>query len=138
MRRRIFVNLIIAFILLPTWKLARDYVRIEIKHDYSAYSGSFLQYEKMIASTVFIIAPIFFLLFVLLPYNIVVINLCAKKQTSLLKKILLFELILIIVFCLVGTFMNIWRNPFWENIYYVFLLFSLQHHFCNFNTFCCG
>ncbi|KQC01813.1 hypothetical protein AQF98_05460 [Pedobacter sp. Hv1] len=116
MKKRIIVNLVLAFILVPLIKLIWDYIRIEINKDYSAFSGSFLEYEKMIASSVFLVVPIFFIIFTLLPYNIIVLY---KKVTSFFMKVLLFELILIIDFCLLGTFMNIWSYPYWKNIYYL-------------------
>ncbi len=87
MKRRILINLIIAFILLPTIKIVIDYVRIEIRQDYSQYSGSFLEYEKMIASTVFIVAPVLLLLFVLLPYNLLIISLSKNRKITLFQKI---------------------------------------------------
>lgn len=116
MKNRIIVNLVLAFVLLPAIKLIWEYIRIEINKDYSAFSGSFLEYEKMIASSVFLVAPIFFLIFTLLPYNTILLY---KKVTNLFIKILLFELILIIDFCLLGTFINIWSYPYWKNIYYL-------------------
>ena len=141
MKRGILINLFIAFILVPATKIVSDYVRIEIRHDYSQYSGSFLQYEKMIASTVFILAPILSILLVLLPYNFVIIRLSKKRKIMLFQKILIFEFILIFVFCLFGTFLNIWRYPLWENIYYIIYFFpfsilfaGLLHYFVDKRT----
>jgi hypothetical protein len=133
MKKRVIVNLVLAFILLPVIKLIWDYIQIEINQDYAAFSGSFLEYEKMIASTVFLVAPIFFVVFTLLPYNTVLLY---KKVTNIFIKVLLFELILIIDFCVLGAFTNIWSYPYWKNIYYLayfmpfsFLFASLVHIF---------
>jgi hypothetical protein len=114
--KRIITNLILAFIFFPVPKLISDYITIAIKNDNSVYSGSFIEYEKLIFSTTFLLAPMFFLIFVLLPYNIVVI----KYKPRLVIKMCLFEFILIIVFCMLGTFINVWSYPYWKNIYYLF------------------
>lgn len=116
MMKRIITNLILAFIFFPVPKLISDYITIAIKNDNSVYSGSFIEYEKLIFSTTFLLAPMFFLIFVLLPYNIVVI----KYKPRLVIKMCLFEFILIIVFCMLGTFINVWSYPYWKNIYYLF------------------
>lgn len=118
MKSRIIINLILAFILLPIIKLIHDYISIEINKNYSQFSGSFLEYEKIIALTVFVIIPIIFLIFVLLPYNIIIL----KKKLALLNKVILFFAIVIINFCLLGTFMNIWVYPYWRNLNYLFYL----------------
>ncbi len=116
MMKRIITNLILAFIFLPIPKLISDYISIDIKNDNSIYSGSFIEYEKLIFTTTFFLAPMFFLIFVLLPYNLVVI----KYKQRLIVKMCLFEFILIIVFFLLGTFINVWSFPYWKNIYYLF------------------
>ena len=113
--KRIITNLILAFIFFPVPKLISDYITIAIKNDNSVYSGSFIEYEKLIFTTTFLLAPIFFLIFVLLPYNLIVI----RYKPRLIVKMCLFEFILIIVFCLLGTFINVWSYPYWKNIYYL-------------------
>ena len=129
--KRIITNLILAFIFFSIPKLISDYISIDIKNDNSIYSGSFIEYEKLIFTTTFLLAPMFFLIFVLLPYNLVVI----KYKPRLIVKICLFEFILIIVFCLLGTFINVWSYPYWKNIYYLFyfipysILFASIIHF---------
>jgi len=125
MRKRIIVNILLAFIVIPIIKLVTDYINIEIKNDHTAFSGSFLEYETLIASTVFVITPLFFLIFVLLPYNIIILRTHIEKL-NYLKKVGIFLLVAIIITCLLGTFMNVWLYPYWKNIYYLayFIPFS--------------
>lgn len=125
------INFILAFILFPIPKLISDYINIEIKNDNSIYTGSFFEYEKLIFTTTFLLAPMFLLIFVLLPYNLIII----KYRPRIFVKMLVFEIILIVVFCLLGTFINVWSYPYWKNIYYLFyfipysLLFASFIHF---------
>jgi hypothetical protein len=121
MNKRTIVNILLAFIIVPIIKLVTDYINIEIKNDHTAFSGSFLEYETLIASTVFVITPLFFLLFVLLPYNMVILKI-GLERLNYLKKVCIFLLVCIIVICLLGTFMNVWFYPYWKNVYYLIYL----------------
>lgn len=116
MKRRTIANLILAFVIVPIIKLILDYIAIGIKTNNSIFSGSFLEYEKLMALTTFLIIPLGFLIFILLPYNIVIMK---RKQLTLFYKIILFEFILIVFICIVGSFYNIWMFPYWKNIYYL-------------------
>lgn len=124
MKRRIICNILLAFVLLPLIKLAFTFTKMEINGDYSAYSGSFYSYLKIIALTVFFTAPILFSVFVLLPYNAIIIK---KINLNFIYKIFLFEAILIVDLCILGTFMNLWYFPYWKNVYYLayFIPYSL-------------
>jgi hypothetical protein len=121
MNKRTIVNILLAFIIVPVIKLVTDYINIEIRNDHTAFSGTFFEYETLIASTVFVITPLFFLLFVLLPYNIIILKIGIEKL-SYLKKVSIFLLVTIIVICLLGTFMNVWLYPYWKNVYYLVYL----------------
>jgi len=113
-RRRIIVNVILAFLILPLIKMVFDYIYLK-ENGSRMFSGTFLEYEKLYAPYVFLgIAPAFLLL-ILWPYNYLIL----KKRRSLLVKILIFELIFIIFICLAGTVSNIWTFPFWKNLIYV-------------------
>ncbi|WP_316801409.1 hypothetical protein [Pedobacter frigidisoli] len=121
MKRRIVTNLILAFIVLPVIKMLFDYIKLE-RYGSKMFGGTFLEYEKAYAPYVFFgIAPLF-LIFVLLPYNYFVL----KGRISVLKKIVLCEVIVIVNICLVGSFYNIWTYPYWENISYVIKTFPLS------------
>lgn len=131
MTRRILVNLFIAFVLLSFLKFSWDFITIIILKDYSAFSGTFLEYQKMIAVTAYIQVPILFLITVLLPYQIIINRLSRTKNLKLIHKILLFELVLVIFWCLLGTFLNVWLTPYWKNLYYpiIFLLIAVPSAF---------
>ncbi len=113
MKRRIIANILLAFIGVPMIKLIFDYFKI--KNDSTFFFGTFLEYERIMAATTFFILPFSFLIFILLPYNLLI----ARREFTLLTKIGVFEIILIIFICILGTFSNIWMIPYWKNFIYV-------------------
>ncbi|MGM9476100.1 hypothetical protein ACS5PU_06710 [Pedobacter sp. GSP4] len=130
MKRRIISNIVLAFIIVPIIKLIFDYIKI--KDGSSFFLGSFIEYEKLMALTTFLILPLGFAIFILLPYNLIITR---RKKSNLISKIILFELIIIICICIIGTFHNIWMSPYWKNIYYLIgssiysCLFATAIHF---------
>jgi len=115
MTRRLLINLALAYILFSLIILIKDYILIEVLHDNSFYSGSFLQYIKGNVS-MRLITPTVFAVLVLLPYNIIILR---AGKLSLFAKILIFESILILMFCLAGTFTNVWLEPYWINLKFI-------------------
>jgi len=118
MKRRIITNILLAYILLPVIISVRDYIKIDILHDEKVFHGSFISYVSAQLSMLFLHIPTIFLVFILLPYNAILIR--AKKDFTLLQKIVIFELVCIVVFSSAGTFTNVWRYPYWENVYTIF------------------
>lgn len=114
MKRRIVVNVILAFIILPVIKMAFDYYYLK-ENGSRMFSGTFLEYEKLFAPYVFLGMSPSFLLLILWPYNYIIL----KKRRTLFVKILIFELIFIALICLIGTVSNIWTIPYWTNLMYV-------------------
>lgn len=130
--KRIIVNILLAFLILPLTIYGRHYYYFEIVGHSSSYSGPFKEYARMIATSVLLVAPILFLLLVLLPYNLIIMH----KNLSYIQKVLVFILIMVIDLCLIGSFSNIWVAPYWKNIYYLiffivygFLFVSIIHLF---------
>ena len=114
MKKRIIINLLLAFLVLPIIKMVFDYIYLK-ENGPKMFDGTYLEYEKAYAPNLFFgISPVF-LLFILLPYNYFI----RKKQRPLLAKILIFELIFIAAICLAGSFYNIWTYPYWENVIYI-------------------
>lgn len=111
------MNIILAFVGVPMIKLVFDYFKI--KNDNTFFLGTFLEYEQIMASTTFFILPFGFLVFILLTYNLLI----TQRKITLLRKIVLFELILILFICIVGTFSNIWMFPHWKNLVYLITSF---------------
>ena len=66
--RRVLVNILLLFTVLPVILFIADYIRIEIAGDSSSYSGSLFEYYKYVKWRItFIGIPIFYTLLVLLP-----------------------------------------------------------------------
>ncbi|RDC56457.1 hypothetical protein DU508_12760 [Pedobacter chinensis] len=132
MKRRILLNIILAYMILPFIIMIRDYIQIDLQHDQAKYAGTFIEYVKSNILMLVFILPTLFLIFILTPYNSIILWLNVKRIWS---KILYFELVLIVVFCLCGTFMNVWIYPYWKNVYYLFyflpisLAFATPLHF---------
>lgn len=118
MKKRIFVNIFLAFVLETLIKLIRDYIKIEILNDHSNYSGGWTEYIKLEPMITFFISPLIFGMFVLLPYNLIILKKDVKK-ISLIKKIVYFLIVLVAALFVLGTFLNVWFYPYWRNIYYL-------------------
>ena len=113
-RKRIIVNVLIAFIIVPIMAMIFDYFNLK-KYGDKLFVGTYFEYEKINAPYQFFgISPLF-LLFILLPYNYFIL----KKDRSLFSKILILELIFLAAICLAGSFFNIWTFPYWTNLAYV-------------------
>ena len=114
--KRLIVNILLAIIIFPTIFLVRDYIKLDIMNDHSAYAGTFKESLKHSAFVYFGIGSTLFLVLVLLPYNLIILR---SKNISFFKKILLFEAIMIVDICLISTYTNLLFYPYWKNIYYL-------------------
>jgi len=115
MRRRVIVNIVIAFVILPLAYLTKVYLEREVfTNTYS--QSSFSEWLAHFAMLTFFWIPVIFTVFVLLPYNYIILNNSFLK-VSLLRKCLIFLAILVALFSLVGSFANIWFYPIWKNLY---------------------
>lgn len=123
MINRVLINIFLSFLIMPLLKLGMDFIKFEINGDHSMYSGSFLEYEKLIWTTVFLIAPLVFIIFVLLPYNMVLLK---YRIRNLILKIVTFESIMLLEFFLAGLFINIWVSPVWKNFYAIFYFLPIS------------
>jgi hypothetical protein len=116
--KRVVVNLLLAFVCIPAFILVRDFIQLDLLDDHSAYAGTFIEYLRISINEVFFIAPTLFL--VLLPYNLIILKV---KNLTFIKKVLLFELIMIVDICLISTYTNVLFYPYWENVYYLIYFF---------------
>jgi len=135
MKRRVFTNLLLAFIIIPLLVNARDYYFIAILNDNSFFSGDFWVYFRLEWILKDLALPLFWLIFILLPYNIILPNKQKKQQLPFYKKVLLFELVLAVVWCLLGTFMNVWISPYWKNLLILLIFLPLSFIFSGFIHF---
>ncbi len=120
MRKRVIVNIVIAFVILPLAYLTKIYLEREVfANTYS--QSSFSEWLSHFAMLTFFWIPLIFILFVLLPYNYIILNNSFFK-VSLLRKCIVFLAILVALFSLVGSFANIWFYPLWMNLYTLLVL----------------
>ncbi|TDO21298.1 hypothetical protein [Pedobacter duraquae] len=126
MKRRIIVNIILSFILFPILFSIKDYYLIEILHDQTYFYGTFWEYVGATLLSRFIAGPIIWLLFVMLPYNLIITKKAKKSSLKFYQKVLFFELILTLLWCLIGTFINLWANPYWKNLEMLLYFFPLS------------
>lgn len=131
MWRRIFVNLVLAFVVLPGILILRDYIRIVIYHDHRFFTGTFWAYFHAMRKMVFIVMPLVLLLAILLPYNIIVMYYSKKRKSSFFFK---FRIFLCIAFLISFYFYSLAFNPSLDATYYlgVFAIIALCSLLCVF------
>jgi len=115
-RLRIIINLLLAYFFMPLFIVVQDYIKIDILHDESVYHGSYYSYITTNVNMTVLFMPTAFLVLILLPYNLIAIRPWYGKKISLLMKVLTFQLVIVIMFSLAGTFVNVWYYPYWKNI----------------------
>lgn len=119
MKKRILLNIILAFILATIIQIARDFVKMEILEDHSSFSGTWWEYVKLQPIVTFLFLPLIFLVFVLVPYNIILVKF-ELKSLNYFKKAFIFLIVMTTALCIAGTFANVWMYPYWKNVYYLF------------------
>lgn len=118
MKERILVNLFIAFIIFPMYPLLKSFIEMDVLNNSKQFSGSFSSYI-MANWEVILMMPVLSLIFILLPYNLLLFHLSKSYRLSLLQKILLFLGILVALTILFGTIVNLWMTPLWKNVLYI-------------------
>lgn len=127
--KRVLVNAILSFFVLPAILFIADYIRIEIAGDHSSYSGSLFEYYKYVKwRTTFIGIPIFYALLVLLPYNIVAIK-YFNERTSILKKNIIMVGIQIFWITILFTSAGVWFAGFGITLRIVVFVLFLSYLF---------
>ena len=131
MKRRITVNIFLAYIVFTGGFILRDYIQLDLLNDHTNYSGHALAYNKLMWLNRFIISPTVFLVVILLPYNITILRIMDKRYISLFRKILVFELVFVIIYSLFGIFINVWTYPYWQNILLPLYFFPISALFAS-------
>ncbi|PZX46869.1 hypothetical protein [Algoriphagus chordae] len=132
MKRKIIVNLLMAFVLFPILKNFRMFFDVVILGNEMPYhlAMSYWVYMKIHIAENFLFLPMAYLILVLIPYNMILIRNPIDSQL-LYRKVWVKILVLtgnhLLLICLLGTFANIWAVPYWQNVYYVgfALLYSI-------------
>jgi len=132
MKRRIWVNMLLAFIVLPLIVLIKDYIRMEIFDDHSGYTGTFWRYLEISFSEIFILIPFMFLFSVLLPYNIIVVFFFMRKRALnfFLKYCIFLTITALIIFVLSGSGLQAYPDAYdYLNIFIALCLSSFLFAF---------
>lgn len=116
MLKRIIINTLLSLILISFIFLLNAFIKINYTHQNTFYNRTFSGYIEQSTYLIFILSPSVFLICVLLPYNLIVLNLSESKKLTLLQKIDIFQLVMIVMFCVAGTSVNVWSSPYWTNL----------------------
>src|SRR5690606_30994415 len=122
MKRKLIVNLIITFVILPISVKLEDIFNV-IRGEYSVYDTYNSNLKDYLSVTVFnvtnLIIALFALVFVFFPFQLFKDYYCKKnKPLSFIRKVYLLSLIVISIILLLGSFSNIWAIPWYNNLMY--------------------
>lgn len=106
MLKRVIINLLLAFTILPLFTTVRDYLKLNVLNDHSSFSGTFSESLVLEPVLVFIIGPVIFAIFILLPYNMFLVRKNQFKGMTLLQKVGIFELLMLGMLCIMGRFLT--------------------------------
>ena|SRR5690606_25426128 len=126
--RKIFVNLLAAFVIFPLF-LSVKYWKNIVNGQYRYYDAYYEKltdyiYVTVIHSIGYPIMPIFVLIFIFLPFQLLKDYYSKqRKRLSILKKILILSILVLGLIVLFGTFSNIWTLPIYKNL--IYLVYSL-------------
>lgn len=139
MKRRIFVNIILAFILLPILKNIRMFFDVVILGNEMPYhlAMDYWKYMEMYRAENFLIYPLLYLITVLTPYNLILFFPPIDPKL-LYRKVWVKVLVMtgnhVLVVCIAGSVANIWMVPYWQNVVYIgialiysFMMASIIH-----------
>lgn len=127
--KRVFVSLLVSFTVFPIYFLIRDFILLDILQDHSSFSGNFSEYVALDPLLRFLITPLVLLIFLLLPYNFILLYLSRKgKLPRLFSKYLLFLGVEILVLIITATFfINAWipNTEISISYFFMFLIFAI-------------
>ncbi len=129
MYRKIIVNGLVAFVVFPviiSFRYWQNIIEGNYKY-YDSYIDSFSEYVyiAVLRPMAYPLVPIFFLLLVLLPFQLIKDHYYKIGKTlPYYKKILLFSLIVGSLIIFWGLFSNIWVYPYYHNLIYLVYAFG--------------
>ncbi len=129
MYRKIIVNGLAAFLIFPVISSFRYWKNIAEGNYryYDSYIHSFSEYIYVVVlrPMVYPLIPMFFLLTVLLPFQLIKDHYYKiGKRLPYYKKILLFSFIVGCLIMFWGLFSNIWIFPYYQNLIYIVYAFG--------------
>jgi hypothetical protein len=119
MIRRIIVNLLLTYFIIPLVIVGRTYYMFEFGEGVKYYPGDFESYilDRSIGP-MFIVSTLY--LIFLFIHNAIILHYREKgKELSLVKKIGVLWAIHLAFVLFIGSFSNIWGNPIWSNWVYL-------------------
>ncbi|SIS80106.1 hypothetical protein [Belliella pelovolcani] len=125
MIRRIIVNLLLAYTFVPCSFVLNKWIRID---------GEFGEIMDVFEPFYFQFAS-FYLILVLLPFNIVIKSKNKYLKFVIWKKILILIILQLSIICFTGLFSNIWAHPIWKNLWFIVffippsIIFATAIHF---------
>lgn len=124
MKRRIVVNLILAFVLLPILKNSPMFFDVVVLGNEMPYhlAMGYWRYMEMFRWENFLILPLVYLILVLVPYNLALLTNAIHPKfiyKNIYVKILIMTVSHLLGICIVGSFANIWAYPLWKNVIYI-------------------
>ncbi|WP_143053970.1 hypothetical protein [Parapedobacter koreensis] len=124
MLRKVVVNVVTALVGFPIVISIRywgNLIEGNYKH-YDAYYDSLPKYlyKVIVHPLVYPLVPLLFLLFILLPFQLIKDSRSEKgKPFSYLQKVGIFSLIVVAMIAFWGLFTNLWAIPYYRNVIYL-------------------
>ena len=123
--RKVISNVLVAFVVFPLLMRVKYWYNFQINplEQFGSIQGIII--NDFFRQPLYFIMSFIFLLFVLLPFQLIKDDKLNKnKKKSLVVKSLILSCILCVLIILFGTFSNIWWIPWYKNFLYVgFALF---------------
>lgn len=124
MKRRIIVTILLAFVLLPILKNIPMFFNVVVLGNEMPYhlAMDYWRYMEMFMMENFLILPLVYLITVLVPYNLILLSFPINPKL-LYKKLYIKILVMtgshLLGVCIVGSVVNIWYGPLWQNAIYL-------------------
>lgn len=123
-KRRILVNVLLAFVLLPITKNAPMFFDVVVLGNEMPYhlAMDYWRYMEMFMMENFLILPMGYLIIVLVPYNLALLSNAIHPKFIYKKnyvKIIIMTVSHLLGICIVGSITNIWYGPIWHNTIYI-------------------
>lgn len=133
MTRKIIVNLLASFVLVPTIFISKYWENI-ISGNYQYYDNHYYTLSKYIYILLheqgYPILSVFSLLCIFLPYQIIKDYFFRKKiKIIFIYKIILLIIIIGFIVLIFGSLYDIWKSPWWGNYIYIIFVIGLGTFF---------
>lgn len=125
MLRRIIINVLLAFLLIPAILFGKRYVEQEILNN-SNYPVDINEHLSYFIGGYLLVVPLCFLTLVLLPYNLIITRGGNAGKRTLGQKFFTFFGLMVLMFAFASLFQYFLLNPLWKNVYYIVAFASIS------------